>query len=105
MGFSLLEGRFLTSADSRSTQRVCVVDRDLAHYYWPEGGALGHRLFEGSEQGKDADAFTIVSVVGSVKQAGLTDEAAQGAVYYPYAFHSDDFFVVAVPACRRNCSD
>jgi predicted permease len=95
MGFSLLEGRFLTSADSRSTQRVCVVDQDFARYYWPQGGALGHRLFEGSEQGKDADAFTIVGVVGSVKQAGLTDEAAQGAVYYPYAFHSDDFFLVA----------
>ncbi len=95
MGFSLLEGRFLTSADSRSTQRVCVVDQDFARYYWPGGGALGHRLFEGSEQGKDADAFTIVGVVGSVKQAGLTDEVAQGAVYYPYAFHADDFFVVA----------
>ena len=61
----------------------------------PGGSALGHRLFEGSEQGKDADAFTIVGVVGSVKQAGLTDEVAQGAIYYPYAFHGDDFFVAA----------
>jgi predicted permease len=93
MGFSLLEGRFLTEADSRSNRRVCVVDQDFAHYYWPNGGALGHRLFEGSEQGKDADAFTIVGVLGSVKQAGLTEEAVQGAVYYPYAFHSDDIFV------------
>ena len=50
-------------------------------------------MFEGSEQGKDADAFTVVGVVGSVKQAGLTEEAAQGAVYYPYAFDSDDIFV------------
>ena len=94
MGFSLLEGRFLTGADSRTTQRVCVVDQDFAHYYWPNGSALGHRLFEGGEAGKDADAFTIVGVVGSVKQAGLTEEAAQGAVYYPYAFHSGDIFVV-----------
>jgi putative ABC transport system permease protein len=94
MGFSLLEGRFLTPADSRSSYRVCVVDRDFAHYYWPNGSALGHRLFEGSEQGKDGDAFTIVGVVGSVKQAGLTEEAAQGAVYYPYAFHSGDLFAV-----------
>jgi predicted permease len=95
MGFSLLEGRFLTSADSRSTQRTCVVDEDFAHYFWPGGGALGHRLFEGSDQGKEADAFTIVGVVASVKQAGLTDEVAQGAVYYPYAFHGEDFFVTA----------
>jgi predicted permease len=93
MGLSLLEGRFLTEADSRSNQRVCVVDQDFAQYYWPDGSALGHRLFEDSQQGKDADAFTIVGVVGSVKQAGLTDEAAQGAVYYPYSLHSDDIFV------------
>jgi predicted permease len=93
MGFSLLEGRFLTEADSRSNQRVCVVDQDFARYYWPSGSALGHRLFEGDEPGKDPDAFTIVGVVGSVKQAGLTDEAAQGAIYYPYAYHSDDIFV------------
>lgn len=95
MGFALLEGRFLNAADSRGGQRVCVVDQDFAHYYWPDGNALGHRLFEGGEQGKDADAFTIVGVVGSVKQAGLTEEAAQGAVYYPYAFHSGDIFVAA----------
>jgi predicted permease len=95
MGFALLEGRFLTSADSRSTQRTCVVDEDFAHYYWPGGGALGHRLFDGSDQGKDADAFTIVGVVASVKQAGLTDDVAQGAIYYPYAFHGEDFFVAA----------
>jgi len=93
MGFSLLEGRFLTEADSRSHQRACVVDQDFAHYYWPNGSALGHRLFEGSEQGKDADAFTIVGVVGSVKQAGLTDETAQGAIYYPYSYRTDDIFV------------
>jgi predicted permease len=93
MGFTLLDGRFLTAADSRSSQRVCVVDKDFARYYWPDGSALGHRLFEGSDEGKDADAFTIVGVVGSVKQAGLTDEVAQGAVYYPYAYHSDDIFV------------
>jgi predicted permease len=93
MGLSLLEGRFLTETDSESKRRVCVVDQDFARYYWPNGGALGHRLFEGGEQGKDADAFTIVGVVGSVKQAGLTDEAAQGAVYYPYAFRNDNLFV------------
>jgi predicted permease len=93
MGFDLLAGRFLTEADSRSAQRVCVVDQDFARYYWPGGDALGHRLFEGGNPGKDAEAFTIVGVVGSVKQAGLTDEAAQGAIYYPYAFHGDDIFV------------
>jgi predicted permease len=94
MGFSLIEGRFLTADDSHSNHRSCVVDQDFAHYYWPTGSALGHRLFEGGQEGKDADAFTIVGVVGNVKQTGLTEEAAQGAVYYPFAFRSGDVFVV-----------
>ena len=95
LGFSLRAGRFLTAADSRRVERVCVVDEDFARYYWPNGGALGQRLFEGSQEGPDAEAFTVVGVVGRVKQAGLTDDAAQGAVYYPYIFRIDDFFVIA----------
>lgn len=96
MGFSLVEGRFLTADDSRRTERVCVVDEDFARYYWPDQSALGHRLFEGGEAGKDGDAFTVVGVVGSVKQAGLTDQTAQGAVYYPYALRTDETLFVAV---------
>jgi predicted permease len=96
MGFSLVEGRFLSAADSRRPGRVCVVDQDFARYYWPHSGALGHRVFEGSEETKDADAFTVVGVVGAVKQAGLTDDAAQGAIYYPYALRTDDHLFVVV---------
>ena len=47
-------------------------------------------LFEGSEDRDDAEAFTIVGVVGAVKQAGLAQDEAQGAVYYPYAFRTDN---------------
>ncbi|HSU61739.1 MAG TPA: ABC transporter permease [Bryobacteraceae bacterium] len=95
MGIFLREGRFLTADDSRRGNRVCVVDEDFARYYWPHGSALGHKLFEGSEKSDDAQAFTVVGVVGAVKQAGLTDDVAQGAVYYPYAFRTDgNLFVV-----------
>lgn len=96
IGFSLIEGRFLTADDSRRSLRVCVVDEDFARYYWPHASALGQQIFEGSEAASDDKSFTVVGVVGAVKQAGLTDMAAQGAVYYPYAFRTDDsLFVVA----------
>ena len=116
MGFSLREGRFLTAADSRRAQRVCVVDEDFARRYWPSGGgpsggAIGHRLFQGGEAGNDADAFTIVGVVGPVKQAGLVEDDAQGAVYYPLGHRIDHNLWVVVrtslppeslgPALRR----
>ena len=96
MGFSLMEGRFLSAADSRRPGRVCVVDQDFARYYWPHSSALGQRVFEGSEETEEADAFTVVGVVGAVKQAGLTDDAAQGAIYYPYALRTDDHLFIAV---------
>jgi predicted permease len=96
MGFSLRAGRFLTADDSRGPQRVCVVDEDFARYYWPNASAIGQKLWDGSEAGKDADAFTVVGVVGEAKQAGLTEDEAQGAIYYPYAFRIDDSFFVAV---------
>jgi predicted permease len=96
MGFSLRAGRFLTADDSRRSQRVCVVDEDFARYYWPNASAIGQRLWEGSEAGKDAEAFTVVGVVGGAKQAGLTENEAQGAIYYPYAFRIGDSVFVAV---------
>ncbi len=96
MGFTVREGRFLTADDSRRAERVCVVDEDFARYYWPDRSALGQRLFEGAEVGDDVNAFTVVGVVGAVKQAGLTDETAQGAIYYPYALRTDDHLFVVV---------
>jgi len=96
MGFSLREGRFLTADDSRRSSRVCVVDEDFARYYWPHSSALGQHLFEGSEATTDAESFTVVGVVSAVKQAGLTDQVAQGAVYYPYALRTDDSLFIVV---------
>ncbi len=96
MGFSLREGRFLTAEDSRRSTRVCVVDEDFARYYWPHTSALGQRLFEGSEATTDAQSFTVIGVVGAVKQAGLTDQTAQGAVYYPYPWRAADTLFIVV---------
>ncbi len=86
LGIPLREGRFLTSADSHRAERVCVVDEDFARRYWPRGrggGALGQRVFQGNDS-DDAKLFTIVGVVGAVKQAELTEPQGQGAVYLPF---------------------
>jgi predicted permease len=96
MGFTLREGRFLTGDDSRRNDRVCVVDEDFARYYWPSGSPLGQKLFIGSEERADDQAFTVVGVVGAVKQAGVTELTAQGAMYFPYAHRSDDRLFIAV---------
>ncbi|HYI92956.1 MAG TPA: ABC transporter permease [Bryobacteraceae bacterium] len=92
MGFSLRSGRFLTDADSRRAERVCVVDEDIAKRYWPNADPIGRRLWQGFQrpgEASEADLFTVVGVVGRVKQAGLTEDSDQGAIYYPYAHRSD----------------
>jgi predicted permease len=111
LGIPLREGRFLTSEDSHRTDRVCVVDEDFARHYWPiggsalnqriasggekdaNGGALGRRIAHGDEKDDDK-LFTIVGVVGSVKQAALTDRQEQGAVYLPFAYRENSYYFV-----------
>ena len=83
------EGRFLNAEDSRRPERVCVVDEDFARRYWPRGGgggALGQQIFHpgitytGKSTVEEGETFTIVGVVGTVKQAELTE--AQGRVRF-----------------------
>jgi predicted permease len=100
LGLTLREGRFLTAADSRRAERVCVIDEDFARRYWPKsgprGGALGQRVFEGAVEGSAADAYTVVGVVGAVKQAGLVEDEAQGAIYYPLGHRVDHSLYLVV---------
>jgi predicted permease len=98
LGLALREGRFLTAADSRRAERVCVIDEDFARRYWPRGGALGQRVFEGAVEGSSADAYTVVGVVGPVKQAGLAEDEAQGAIYYPFGHRMDHSIYLVVRA-------
>jgi hypothetical protein len=92
----LRAGRFLTHEDSHRTARTCVVDEDFARYNWPGANPLGQRVFQGAEPGSPAEGFIVVGVVGRIKQADLTDDTAQGAVYYPYIYRPDSNIFVVV---------
>jgi len=96
MAFSLRAGRFLAPEDSHRKARTCVVDEDFARYNWPNANPLGQHIFQGAEPGSAAEAFTVVGVVGSIKQAALTEDTAQGAVYYPYIYRPDSNIFIVV---------
>lgn len=118
LGIPLRAGRFLTAEDSHRPERVCVVDEDFARRYWGDGGgaltrkiasggekdanggALGQRLAQGDEK-DDAELFTIVGVVGSVKQAALTERQGQGAVYLPFAARENSYYFVVTRTNQR----
>jgi len=89
MGIELREGRFLTSADSHSENQTCVVDEDFARTYWPNGNAIGQRVFRGPPEDRpDAEAFTVVGVVAPVKQGELTEAKAGQAIYFPFRYQA-----------------
>jgi predicted permease len=114
LGIPLREGRYLTSADSHRSERVCVVDEDFARRYWPKGDGLGQQLFHPGVTGKDQpwsghkkseveeeNLFTIVGVVGTVKQAEFTEVQGQGAVYLPYAYREGASVFVVIRTSQR----
>jgi predicted permease len=87
LGIPLLEGRLITADDSARSQRVCVIDEDVAKRYWPGKSPLGHRLFNGVPD-KPEEGFTIVGVVAAVKTADLADTRATGSIYFNYSYYA-----------------
>ena len=92
MGIPLLRGRFLEEADSHRPARVCVVDQAFAQRYWPGANPVGRRIAQDIKVTEN-NAFTIVGVVGEVKQGSLTENAGHGAIYFPQ-FGSNSFAVL-----------
>jgi predicted permease len=100
LGIPLREGRFLTSEDSHRAERVCVVDEDFARHYFPNGGVVGQKIAHAGET-EDANIFTIVGIVGRVKQAALTEPQGQGAVYIPFSYRENSYYFVVTRTSQR----
>jgi predicted permease len=96
MGIPLKAGRYLVNADNHRPERVVVVDDIFARRYFPKGNALGQRIYPMPRKPDDSNVFTVVGVVGAIKQADLTEKDNTGAVYFPYIqMFSRDYFIVA----------
>ncbi|MEO6196069.1 MAG: ABC transporter permease [Thermoanaerobaculia bacterium] len=78
LGIPILRGRDFTEADGTSGPRVVIINEALAHKHFPNKDPLGQQIDFGD------GVFTIVGIVGSVRQAGL-DHAPLTEIYFPYA--------------------
>jgi predicted permease len=85
LGVRLLEGRLPEPRDTGDAPFVLVVNETLAKRYWPNGGALGHRI---TLSGPTPVWRTIVGVVKDVRERGYELDMKPG-VYIPYAQHVD----------------
>jgi len=78
MGIPLLRGRDFTDADGPNSQPVMIVSQATAKKFWGESDPLGRTLTRSADR---KTAFTIVGVVGDVRDTALNQESP--ALYYP----------------------
>jgi predicted permease len=85
----LIEGRFFDAHDTPDGQPAAIVDQKMAQRFWPDGGAVGKHVWNDPKK-----PYTIVGVVGVVKQYGL-DTDTRMVVYFPHAQQPSNLYVVA----------
>ncbi|MGD8727653.1 MAG: FtsX-like permease family protein, partial [Gemmatimonadales bacterium] len=88
MGIPLVAGQFFDASENDGTQQVIVIDQWLAERYFPNGDAIGKRMLWGAVPGMEDDReenlYTIIGIVGNIKQNDLTEEEHIGAYYFTY---------------------
>ena len=78
LGIPLLAGRAFEPGDGEPGRQVVMINRALAERYFPGESPLGKRLTD-----LDKEPFTIVGVVGDVKNAGLAEDV-RAELYVPH---------------------
>jgi len=82
MGIPIRQGRDYNSGDFREGVTNVIVNQALADQYWPGEDPIGKRMRLGSSSAPmPMPWFTVVGVVGSVRQDGLR-QPARPLVYY-----------------------
>jgi putative ABC transport system permease protein len=80
MKIPLLHGREFTDADNSTTAGVLIVSQSTARRFWGDADPLGRVLHPSAVPRL---AFTVVGVVGDVRDTALNQESPQ--LYYPIA--------------------
>jgi putative ABC transport system permease protein len=92
LGISLVAGRDFTMQDDADAPLAAIVDESLARRYWPNENALGKGI---STYGETGPWYTVVGVVGHVRNAGPAD-AGEPQLYVPLLQHGQrPLFLVA----------
>jgi predicted permease len=77
MEIPLIAGCFFSTHDTHDSQAAVIVDDKFAQRFWPHGDAIGKHLWFDPKK-----PFTIVGVVGTVKEYGL-DTDGKIVTYFP----------------------
>jgi putative ABC transport system permease protein len=94
MRVPLKAGRFFAAADTADSARVVVIDEKMARHFWPNESPIGKRVKPGGPDPKNP-WWTIVGVVGSVKQYGLEIDGRMVTYFAHAQVPSNDMYLVA----------
>ncbi|MGA7318470.1 MAG: ABC transporter permease [Silvibacterium sp.] len=81
LSIPLLHGRFFTAGDKTDAPTVIIINRAMAEKYWPNEDAVGKRV-TWDDHPKEKDWFTVVGVVGDVKDKP-NSPTAEPAFWWP----------------------
>lgn len=95
MEIPLIKGRYFSAYDTPDSQPVVIIDAKFAERFWPNSDPVGRHLWFNPKK-----PYTIVGVVGVVKQYGLETEG-KIATYFPQSQNPDTGTFVVV----RTASD
>jgi predicted permease len=93
IGATLLAGRFFAADDTEGRPRVLIIDEELARRFWPNGDALGKRMYmpESAEnlmqKPPEDQMMTIVGIISPMRLRGLVEAAGErrtGNYFFPY---------------------
>jgi predicted permease len=71
MQIPFMEGRDFDDRDTPKTQRVIIVDQEMAHMLWGDESAVGKRVFIGSDS---RDPLEVIGVVKAGKYRNLAED-------------------------------
>jgi predicted permease len=94
MKIPLIRGRFFAEQDTKESQRVVIVDENMARTYWPNADPIGKRLKFGDADSK-GPWLTVVGVVANVKHYAL-DTDSRVALYTPHLQNGAGSLSIAV---------
>jgi predicted permease len=90
MGAKLVSGRFFTADDAETRPRVMIIDSYLARRFWPNGDAVGRRMYFPTDinnlmaRPAEDQMITIVGIIEPIRMRGVVESDAirQTGAYY-----------------------
>jgi predicted permease len=86
MNATLIAGRFFTEQDTERSQKVLIIDEELARRFWPNGDALGKRMYMPENidnlmaKPTEGQLMTIVGIIEPMRLRGLVEAAGERRV-------------------------